>query len=174
VEKNIMKGFPLFLAGTALATFFASPAFAQATLPADAATTGDEAQPDDQPGAGEIIVTAQRRNERQVNVPIAITAVSGESLAAAGVTSTAELGQVVPGLRLDLSGAFFQPTVRGVGSATAGVGLSSNVATYIDGVYRPSQFTTNFELGDLETIQVLKGPQGTLFGRNATGGAILV
>ena len=169
-----MKGFPLFLAGTALATFFASPAFAQATLPADAATTGDEAQPDDQPGAGEIIVTAQRRNERQVNVPIAITAVSGESLAAAGVTSTAELGQVVPGLRLDLSGAFFQPTVRGVGSATAGVGLSSNVATYIDGVYRPSQFTTNFELGDLETIQVLKGPQGTLFGRNATGGAILV
>lgn len=169
-----MKGFPLFLVGTALATFVASPAFAQATLPADTATMGEKAQPDDQPGAGEIVVTAQRRNERQVDVPIAITAVSGESLAAAGVTSTAELGQVVPGLRLDLSGAFFQPTVRGVGSATAGVGLSSNVATYIDGVYRPSQFTTNFELGDLETIQVLKGPQGTLFGRNATGGAILV
>ena len=169
-----MKGSPLFLAGTALATFVASPSFAQATLPADAATTGGEAKSDDKPGAGEIVVTAQRRNERQVDVPIAITAVSGKSLAAAGVNSTAELGQVVPGLRLDLSGAFFQPTVRGVGSATAGVGLSSNVATYIDGVYRPSQFTTNFELGDLESIQVLKGPQGTLFGRNATGGAILV
>ena len=163
-----MKGFTLLLAGTALAAVIAPSVAAQTAPPADAAKA------DDQAASGEIIVTAQRRNERQVDVPIAITAVSGESLAAAGVTSTAELGQVVPGLRLDLSGAFFQPTVRGVGSATAGVGITSNVATYIDGVYRPSPFTTNFELGDLETIQVLKGPQGTLFGRNATGGAILV
>ena len=169
-----MKAFSLFLAGTALAAVVAPPAAAQAAPAADASSSADQAEQTDQPATGEIIVTAQRRNERQVNVPIAITAVSAQSLAAAGVTSTAELGQVVPGLRLDLSGAFFQPTVRGVGSATAGVGISSNVATYIDGIYRPSPFTTNFELGDLETIQVLKGPQGTLFGRNATGGAILV
>ena len=169
-----MKGLSCLLAGTALAAVIAPSVAAQTAPPADAATADDRTAQGDQPASGEIIVTAQRRNERQVDVPIAITAVSGESLAAAGVTSTAELGQVVPGLRLDLSGAFFQPTVRGVGSATAGVGLSSNVSTYIDGVYRPSQFTTNFELGDLETIQVLKGPQGTLFGRNATGGAILV
>ena len=156
-----------------LSVAVSSTASAQAIGAVDEpAAAGTDATAEAAPG--EIIVTAQRRNERQVDVPIAITAVSGESLVAAGITSTAELGQVVPGLRLDLSGAFFQPTVRGVGSATAGVGLTSNVTTYIDGVYRPSPFTTNFELGDLETIQVLKGPQGTLFGRNATGGAILV
>ncbi len=136
----------------------------------DTQDLGDEASA----GTGDIVVTAQRRSERLVDVPIAVTAVSGVALQESGVTNTAQLGQVVPGLRLDLSGAFFQPTVRGVGSATAGVGLSSNVATYIDGVYRPSPFTTNFELADIESIQVLKGPQGTLFGRNATGGAILV
>lgn len=169
-----MRNISILLVGVALSAIASAPAAAQTTSGSAKPAATDTASDDDQPGAGEIIVTAQRRNERQVNVPIAITAVSGASLAAAGVTSTAELGQVVPGLRLDLSGAFFQPTVRGVGSATAGVGLSSNVATYIDGVYRPSPFTTNFELGDLETIQVLKGPQGTLFGRNATGGAILV
>ncbi len=169
-----MKGFYFLLASTALAVVIAPSVAAQTAPSADAATADNQAAQSDQPASGEIIVTAQRRNERQVNVPIAITAVSAKSLATAGVSSTAELGQVVPGLRLDLSGAFFQPTVRGVGSATAGVGLTSNVPTYIDGVYRPSQFTTNFELGDLETIQVLKGPQGTLFGRNATGGAILV
>ena len=141
-----------------------------AVVGADKQGVGDQASAD----IGEIVVTAQRRSQRLVDVPIAVTAVTGVALQESGVTSSAQLGQVVPGLRLDLSGAFFQPTVRGVGSATAGVGLSSNVATYIDGVYRPSPFSTNFELADIESIQVLKGPQGTLFGRNATGGAILV
>lgn len=163
----------LFLSTTcAFAAFVPAAAMAQ-SAPADEATTTAEDQAGPTEGS-EIVVTAQRRAERQVDVPIAITAVNTETLETAGVTTTSELAQVVPGLRLDLSGAFFQPTVRGVGSATAGVGLTSNVATYIDGVYRPSPFTTNFELGDLESIQVLKGPQGTLFGRNATGGAILV
>ena len=122
----------------------------------------------------EVVITAQRRDERMVDVPIAMTAVSGRQLQDVGILSSAQLGQVVPGLRLDLSGAFFQPTIRGVGSAIAGVGLASNVGTYIDGVYRPSPFSTNFQLPDIESIQVLKGPQGTLFGRNATGGAIMV
>lgn len=163
----------VLLVGVAVTAITSAPAFAQTTTGSAKPAATDQAA-EDQAGAGDIVVTAQRRNERQVDVPIAITAVNQETLSAAGVTSTAELGQVVPGLRLDLSGAFFQPTVRGVGSATAGVGLTSNVVTYIDGVYRPSPFTTNFELGDLESIQVLKGPQGTLFGRNATGGAILI
>lgn len=92
----------------------------------------------------EVVITAQRRDERMVDVPIAMTAVSGRQLQDVGILSSAQLGQVVPGLRLDLSGAFFQPTIRGVGSAIAGVGLASNVGTYIDGVYRPSPFSTNF------------------------------
>lgn len=167
-----MRGSRFLLPGCAVAALVPACAYGQ-TTPIDRSVAEAEEQAAASEGS-EIIVTAQRRAERQVDVPIAITAVNTETLKAAGITTTAELGQVVPGLRLDLSGAFFQPTVRGVGSATAGVGLTSNVATYIDGVYRPSPFTTNFELGDLESIQVLKGPQGTLFGRNATGGAILV
>ena len=158
-----------------------SPPEKPSTLPAatgpqqnGANVPGPDTQGEATAKTDEIVITAQRRSQRLVDVPIAVTAVTGAALEESGVTSTAQLGQVVPGLRLDLSGAFFQPTVRGVGSATAGVGLSSNVATYIDGVYRPSPFTTNFELADIESIQVLKGPQGTLFGRNATGGAILV
>ncbi|WCP16010.1 Pesticin receptor (plasmid) [Sphingobium sp. AntQ-1] len=108
------------------------------------------------------------------DVPIAITAVTSNQLSGAGVAATQQLGQVVPGLRLDLSGGFSQPTLRGVGSSVAGAGLNASVATYVDGFYRPSQLSNNFDIADVESIQVLKGPQGTLFGKNATGGAILV
>lgn len=136
---------------------------------ADPATATAPAKPSD-----DIVVTAQRRSERLVDVPIAITAVTNTQLAGAGVIATQQLGQIVPGLRLDLSGGFSQPTLRGIGSSVAGPGLSASVATYVDGFYRPSQLSNNFEIADVESIQVLKGPQGTLFGRNATGGAILV
>lgn len=175
-----MRGLVYMLSGSALAAAVPSASWAQSTATTEEAAAAENEQSlaaDDEadiPTVPEIVVTAQRRAERLVDVPISITAVNTRTLEVAGITTTAELGRVVPGLRLDLSGAFFQPTVRGVGSALAGVGLSSNVATYIDGVYRPSPFTTNFEFADIDSIQVLKGPQGTLFGRNATGGAILV
>lgn len=120
----------------------------------------------------EVVVTAQRREQRQVDVPISVTAVSAEKLATSGVTDMATLAQVVPGMHINSSGSFYQPTIRGVGTAYAGA--ESNIATYIDGVYEPNPLTNNFDFLDVQSIQVLKGPQGTLFGRNATGGAILV
>lgn len=148
-----------------------------ATLaPISAAAQSDAAPP---AGAGdtsanaEIIVTAQKRNERLVDVPISITAATGDQLADAGVSDTNNLAQVVPGFRMDSAGASRQPTIRGVGSQLVGPGLSANVATYIDGYYRPS-LVGNSELFDVASVQVLKGPQGTLFGRNATGGAVLI
>ncbi|MBP7337390.1 TonB-dependent receptor [Niveispirillum sp.] len=122
----------------------------------------------------EIIVTAQKRRERLEDVPASITAITGDQLGAAGLTTVVDLPQAVPGMRLDYSGAFVQPTIRGVGSALAGPGAISNVATYIDGFYVPNGLATNFQLLSVESVNVLKGPQGTLFGRNATGGAILV
>jgi iron complex outermembrane receptor protein len=122
----------------------------------------------------EVVVTAEKRGESLVNVPIAVTAVSSESLAKAGVTAMSDLPTVVPGLHIDSSGAFFQPSIRGVGTALAGIGVSSNVATYVDGIYQPGELTTDFNFIDVNSVQVLKGPQGTLFGRNTTGGAILV
>lgn len=122
----------------------------------------------------EVVVTAQKRSERNVDVPITIDSTSGEEMANAGINNTQDLAQTVPGLRVDLSGGFSQPSLRGIGSSVAGPGLSASVATYIDGIYRASALTSAFELSDIDSIQVLKGPQGTLFGRNATGGAILV
>jgi len=135
--------------------------------PVEAATTtkGD---------SEEIVVTAQKRSESLVNVPIAVVAVSGSSLAKSGVTDMASLGTVVPGLHIDDAGAFFQPSIRGVGTAIAGAGASANVATYVDGIYKPNALSNDFSFIDVDSVQVLKGPQGTIFGRNSTGGAIVV
>jgi iron complex outermembrane recepter protein len=122
----------------------------------------------------EIIVTAQRREEVQRDVPISITALNQEMLTNAGITNTLELSKVTPGVVLPLYGAWVLPSVRGISSSGAGLGESSNVAVYIDGVYQASQSAQLADLPDVESIQVLKGPQGTLYGQNAAGGAIII
>jgi iron complex outermembrane receptor protein len=122
----------------------------------------------------EVVVTAERRNARLVDTPISITALSGDQLVKAGVDNLLDLGPQVPALRMDKIGASVQPTIRGITSNTSGPGTAGNVAIYVDGSYIASQSADNFDLPDVSDIQVLKGPQGTLFGRNATGGAILV
>ena len=122
----------------------------------------------------DIVVTAQRRAERLTDVPISITALSGDQLASAGVREARDLSSVVPGLNFATNGAFAQPTVRGIGTTVSSAGSDANVAIYIDGVYQPNQIGNFADLVDLEQVEVLKGPQGTLFGRNATGGAIRV
>jgi len=132
------------------------------------------AAPMDAGSPAEIVVTAQRREERLVDVPISITALSGQRLEQAGVTTPQQLSQVTPGFFYSVTAINSQPTIRGVGSSNVNPGDSSNVATYIDGVYQPSQYGNIFEFNDIERIEVLKGPQGTLFGRNATGGAVLI
>ncbi|HEY3696227.1 TonB-dependent receptor [Phenylobacterium sp.] len=122
----------------------------------------------------EVVVTAQRRSQNLQDVPISVTALEGADLAAKGVVSTQDLTLAVPGLLWARSTNFNQPTIRGVGSRNASPGDEPNVAVFFDGVYQPDQFGTLFELSNIERIEVLKGPQGTLFGRNATGGAINV
>jgi iron complex outermembrane receptor protein len=123
---------------------------------------------------GEILVTAEKRATRLVDTPISIVAVNSEQLDRAGVNNLLELSTVVPGLRMDTIGNNSQPTIRGISSDVNGAGLSANVATYLDGFYLPSQQGNDFNLSDVTSVEVLKGPQGTLFGRNATGGAIRV
>jgi iron complex outermembrane receptor protein len=122
----------------------------------------------------EVVVTAQRRSERLTDVPISVTSATAEELAAANVGSTGALGKIAPGLTMDRAGPFLQPTIRGIGSSVTGPGIGTSVAIYLDGFYQPSTTSNDFDLADVSTIQVLKGPQGTLFGRNSTGGAILV
>lgn len=122
----------------------------------------------------EVIVTAQRRIQMVTDVPIAMTVVSGDELARAGIDSSRELGLVVPGLTLTEQGPFAQPKIRGVGTSITGPGADPNVAIYVDGIYQPSQSAALFDFVDVSSIEVLKGPQGSLYGRNATGGAIVV
>jgi iron complex outermembrane receptor protein len=123
----------------------------------------------------EIIVTVQRRAERAVDVPIAMASASASDLEAAGVVGLFDLSTVMPGVRIDHYGAYSQPTIRGIGTQDVqGPGANANVAIYVDGFYMPSQAGNIFEFANIERVDVLKGPQGTLFGQNATGGAIVI
>ena len=125
-------------------------------------------------GSAEIVVTAQRREERSVDVPITVATLSPETLRTANVRELADISKITPGLRFDNAGAFFQPTIRGIGTAVTTSGGGGNVGIYVDGFYSPNPLATNAQLLNVQSIQVLKGPQGTLFGRNTTGGAILI
>jgi iron complex outermembrane recepter protein len=122
----------------------------------------------------EIIVTAQRRSERELDVPISIAAFSAAQLSNQGITTTDGLSQITPGVVIANTNSFVTPYIRGIGSAQVVLGEGGSVATYIDGVYYPEALLGTYDLGNIDSIEVLKGPQGTLFGRNAAGGAISI
>lgn len=125
-------------------------------------------------GLDEIIVTAQKQAQNIQDVPIALSALSAESIINQGVGGAQALQQLVPGLVYNNTGATAQPFIRGVGTRLAQNGLELSNATYLDDRYVARPTASMFELADVERIEVLKGPQGTLYGRNATGGAIRV
>lgn len=150
-----------------------SVAMAQSVDAAPAADS-DSAADDDAPTVEEIIVTAQRREERLQDVPIAITALSGDSVAARGINDTESLQNAVAGLNFARIGSFATPYIRGVGTNVIAQGDENSVAIYVDGVYQLSPNSGMFSLNNIERVEVLKGPQGTLFGRNANGGVINV
>ncbi len=120
------------------------------------------------------MVTATRREERLQDVPIPVTALSPKKLEDQGILSVQDITRVTPGLIYTTTGPNAMPTIRGVGTRSFSPGDSPPVALYVDNVYLPAEGAGMFEFGDIERIEVLKGPQGTLFGRNATGGAINV
>jgi iron complex outermembrane receptor protein len=122
----------------------------------------------------EIIVTAQKRSERLQDVPVTITALSSDYLEKNGVERMSDLPTAVSGLLWSNQGAWIEPNIRGVYTNVAAIGSGSPIAIYLDGIYQPSQSGTIFNLPDVRDVEVLKGPQGTLFGRNATGGAIVI
>lgn len=122
----------------------------------------------------EIVVTAQKREENVQDVPVSVAAFSAEKLEAAGVSSTKDLAIVTPGLTISGSAGYSLIYLRGIGTSAFVPSFDPSVATYVDGIYIPSQQATLTDLGGVERVEVLKGPQGTLFGRNSTGGAINV
>lgn len=157
----------------ALAFVIAPSAHAQALPETESASSVPAAA--EVPPTGDIVVTAQRREQSLLSVPIAITAVTGDSLAKAGVSDSSQLATVVPNLQINSAYGKTQPnfSLRGIGVGNEySANQASPIGVYIDDAYIASRTSQGAQLYDLERVEVLRGPQGTLFGRNTTGGAI--
>jgi iron complex outermembrane receptor protein len=156
----------------------AAPGYAQDAPPPAAAATADQpATAGDSPAGSDIIVTATRRNAALSDVPLAVSAVTGTSLANTGASDIRQLNQLSPSLLVSSSSSEAGggvARIRGIGTVGDNPGLESSVAVFVDGVYRSRSATALTELGAVDRIEVLRGPQGTLFGRNASAGLISV
>ncbi|MEO6387276.1 MAG: TonB-dependent receptor [Croceibacterium sp.] len=162
----------------AIVAGMATPAFAQAANPAPAATASATAQQDEQDDNRNnvITVTAEFRSANLQDTPIAITAVTSEMLEARGQTSIAQVAAQAPNVSLtpqpQNGGAGLIAYIRGVGQTDFNYALDPGVGIYVDDVYIPTLSSSLLELMDLDRIEILRGPQGTLAGKNAIGGAI--
>jgi iron complex outermembrane receptor protein len=165
----------VLLASAAMAVWPAAVA-AQTTDTAPAADAAQAARPADTVvDPHEIIVTATRRASALSQVPVAVSAIGTEALQNSGATDIRQLNQLSPSLLVSSSSSEAGAggaRIRGIGTVGDNPGLESSVATFIDGVYRSRAGVGLTELGPLERIEVLRGPQGTLFGRNASAGLI--
>lgn len=151
--------------GFVLIAFAVPSASAQIARPAEAAAAdmGDE-----------IIVTARKRTETLHDVPVAVTAISGDTLVRRNINSVREAALLSPGLNISSDGAGRAfVSIRGVGVTLVGT-VQPGVGLFVDGIYRPNTAYLNNPLLDVERIEVLRGPQGTLYGKNTLGGAINV
>ena len=144
---------------------FASPIFAQ---------TASEQAAADEDTIPEIVVTAQRREESLQDVPLSIVAIGQAQLINADVTEASRLEQLAPGLRLGRSGADPRPAIRGIYTESIQGNADPRVGFYIDEIYQSRTSQTSVPFVDLERVEVQKGPQGTLFGRNSYGGNIAI
>lgn len=163
---------------TALAivsAFSASVAHAQTAEPKSAVS---EQVALDEPASTleDIVITALRREESLQRAPVSVSAISSAALDRLNVQEIEKVGQLVPNLILSSTGTIsaVAPFIRGIGNQDPLLTLDSPVAIYLDGVYLGRQAANNFSLVELERIEVLRGPQGTLFGRNTTGGAVSI
>ncbi len=173
MNRNIKAA---LLASIAISSIPVAARAQAASSPASAppAQSSAEASAPASTDTGEIVVTAQRRQELARDVPISITAINAAQLASAGITNATDLGRIAPGVSIPYFGAFLLPSIRGISSNGSGIGDSPNVAMYVDGVYQASQSGMNLDLPDVQSVQILKGPQGSLYGQNAAGGAIII
>ncbi len=169
-----MKKFDL-LAATALTLLAATPAMAQqGSTPAP---TQDDTDSQEYRSANDIVVTATRRNETVQDVPIAITAIGAAELQNAGVDNVRDLEQLAPSLQSSTGQSSATGTtiyLRGITTGGDNPGFEPAVGVFIDGVFRARAGVAISELPELERVEVLRGPQGTLFGRNTSAGALSI
>jgi len=176
----MLKATSYLQAGVAAAALLATtPAFAQPAPSGDQPASNQPAA--SAPNAGDtsdvITVTARRRSENRLNVPVAVEALSGDTLASRGVTRVEDLQIATPGLRLAPTAgrrSNSQYEIRGITTIESLITEDPAVGIYVDDVYRARATGTNQSLYDIANVQTLYGPQGTLFGRNSTGGAVLI
>lgn len=127
-----------------------------------------EAQSD---GLAEIIVTAEKREENLQSVPVSVTAMTGEALTATGISNVEDLQFFVPGVSIT-NDSMAIINIRGIGTSAFGVATDPSTTVHYDGVYISRPTTSYQDLFDVERIEVLRGPQGVLFGRNSAGGTL--
>jgi outer membrane receptor protein involved in Fe transport len=167
-----MKSALLTATALVLVSGFGASAYAQ-TAPAEEKPLGEAAEA----GEGEIVVTAQRRAQRLDTIAAPVTQLSAESLELAAVRDTQDLIRLAPSLVITTAASEQTNAVirlRGVGTSGGNLGLEGSVGVFVDGFYRARSGIALSELYDVQSIEVLRGPQGTLFGKNTTAGAILV
>lgn len=170
-DRRVTK-FALGLAGAALAL----PAQVSAQESASSETASEAAQD----GISDIIVTARKREENLQNTPISISAVSADALDSRGITSIMKLEDTTPNLTFknipSNSGVASNAAVyiRGIGQSDFAPGVDPGVGIYVDGVYQGRSVGGVFDMIDIDRVEILRGPQGTLFGRNTIGGAVSV
>lgn len=153
-------------------------AVAFATLaPGLSASIAQEAAEDEESRLGTVTVTATKSEQSLQDVPLSVTAISADALQNAGVTNIESLQFSVPGLSVTTSaGSGFQTSlrIRGVGTSGTNIGFEGSVGIFVDGIFRPRAGTSLGDFPDVERVEVLKGAQSTLFGRNTTAGAVSV
>lgn len=166
----VLRRSPVALAVSLMAAW---SAHAQQTMPAQAASASSPAAAESD-GTQRIEVTALKTLQALRDVPASVTALTADDLARSGLVNSADLQQKVPGLSISSGGRETNLAIRGVSNNVRSVGADPSNAVHIDGIYLPRSSMVLTELFDLQRVEVLKGPEGTLYGRNATGGAINV
>jgi iron complex outermembrane receptor protein len=176
MKRSISSGVPAAVSAVlAVAALGASTAFAQAQT-AQPAQAQNEAQNAPPGGLEEVVVTARYRQENLQQTPIAITAITADDIEARGFTNSSDIGYTAPNVSLRPAQQAFGNTqtafIRGIGQNDFNFAFEPGVGIYVDDVYYPTTMSSQFDLMDLDRVEVLRGPQGTLFGRGAIGGAI--
>jgi iron complex outermembrane receptor protein len=165
MKKSYALGATTVATAVTLSLLNAAPAYAQA----QAGTEGGG-------GLEEVVVTARYRQENLQQTPIAITAITAQDIEVKGFTSSTEIALSVPNASFRPAQQAFGNTmtayIRGIGQNDFNFAFEPGVGIYVDDVYYPTTMSTQFDLMDLERVEVLRGPQGTLFGRGAIGGAV--